>query len=367
MLVLGDHLGYDAGVVHGVTMYFVSVLPALKQTGLPFSVCFLRRPHAAARQLADAGIEPRFLSAARMNPLVIFRIARMVREQHIGLIHAVGLKATLIAKIVGRMTGARVIVHVHDLFGPRGPIKWLHHRWARPGDLGVCVAAAARQAAIEAYGIDAHRVRVVHNGIELARFLAIRPDARQRVRAELRVDAAAPVIGMIGRFYPVKGHRSLIAAMARVVAVRDDARLVLVGDGPLRGECEQLGRELGLEKHIQFIGQRSDIPELLSAFDLVSLPSELEGLPLTAIESLAAGRPVVAFDVGGVPEVVTDGVDGRVVPAADVPALAAALLELLNDAEQLARFGANARRGARRFSVERHVRRLLECYREALA
>ena len=366
VLIVADHLGYDAGVVHGVTMYFLSVMPVLKRTGLRFTLCFMRRPHPAAEVLERAGIAPVFLSAARLNPLVALRIVRMVREQRIAVIHAAGLKGSLVAKLVGRLTGVRVIVHLHDLFGPRGVLRLLHRSLARPDDLGICVAAAARRAAIDAYGLDPARVRVVHNGIDLARFSGVAPGARARLRSELGVVEDAPVIGMIGRFYPVKGHRALIRAMARVARARSDALLVLVGDGPLRVDCERLVAQLGLAPQVRFLGQRNDVPELLAAMDLVAMPSELEGLPLTAIEALAAGRPVVGFDVGGMREVITDGVDGRVVPAGDEPALADALLGLIGDAAQLQACSTAALANSRRFAVELHVQRLLDCYREVL-
>jgi glycosyltransferase involved in cell wall biosynthesis len=362
VLILGDHLGYEAGVVHGVTIYFLNVMPALKQAGLRFTVCFLREFHPAAQRLVDAGVAPLFLSAARMNPLVTFKIAALVRRQHIRIIHASGFKGTLIARIVGRLTGARVIIHLHDLFYPGVLMRGLHWLFSNASDTGLCVAAAARQAAINGYFITPVRVVVAHSGIELAPFQNVDDRARARIRHELSIPAEAPVLGLIGRFFPVKGHRGMVQVMARIVEKRADAVLIFAGDGPERAACEALCAQLDLRANVRFAGQRADVPELLSALDIVVVPSILEGLGLAGIEALAAGRPIVSYDVGGMREIVTDGVDGRVIEPANQQAFAQAVLELLGDPERLRQFGMRARQNSRQFGVDQHVQKLIRCY-----
>jgi glycosyltransferase involved in cell wall biosynthesis len=364
---MGDHLGYDAGVVHGVTIYFLNVMPALRKAGLNFTVCFLRNSHPAAQRLIDAGVTPIFQSASRMNPFVIFRIAALVRSRQCKIIHASGFKSTLVARIVGRLTGARVIIHLHDLFYPGAIMRCLHWLFARPGDTGLCVAAAARQAAISGYHIDPQRVVIAHTGIELKPLQMVADTARARIRRELSIADAAPVLGLIGRFYPVKGHRGMVQIMALIARARPDAVLVFAGDGPERPACEQLCTELDLKANVRFAGQRQDIPELLSALDVVVVPSQLEGLGLAGIEALAAGRPIVSYDVGGMREIVSDGVDGRIVEPADQRAFAQAVLDLLSDPGRLKAFGANALKNSLQFGVEQHVQKLLQCYRDVAA
>lgn len=367
MLYVGDHFGYPSGVAHGVTIYLLSVLPELRKAGLDLTSCFLREPHPAAASLAALGMAPTFLSAAPWNPFVVFQVVALARRHRCRLIHAAGLKAVLVARIVARITGARVVVHVHDQIMPGNALRALHRLFARGTDVGVCVSAATRPVAIEGYHVAPQRVRVAHNGLDLARLREVPDGTRARLRATLGLGELQPVLTMVGRMYPIKGTLAMVRMMRPIVDALPDARLLLVGDGPDRAACEQLAQSLGIAPNIRFLGHRDDVPELLAASDLVVMPSQSEGLGLAAIEALAGGRPVVAYAVGGLPEVVTDGVTGRCVPAGDEPAFAAAVIALLRDRDLLQRYGVAAAADAARFGLDRHVATLLDCFRFAVA
>jgi glycosyltransferase involved in cell wall biosynthesis len=183
------------------------------------------------------------------------------------------------------------------------------------------------------------------------------------LRRQLQIGEAASVIAMIGRMHPVKGHRGMVEMLPSIVRSCPSAVLLLVGDGPERAACEALVAQLGMNGHVRFLGQRSDIPELLAATDLVVMPSQSEGLGLAAIEALAAGKPVVAYAVSGLREVVSDNRDGTLVPAGDQAAFAQAVVTLLQDRRLLESYGQYATGAAERFSVERHIDALLTCYK----
>jgi glycosyltransferase involved in cell wall biosynthesis len=221
--------------------------------------------------------------------------------------------------------------------------------------------------AIHGYHLSPERLRVIPNGLDLEKFRRVPEGTRERVRAALGVADGMHVLGLFGRFYPVKGHKLMLQMLPRIVAGRPDVLLLLAGEGPERAECESLTDRLGLREHVRFLGQRDDIPQLLTACDVFLMPSQTEGLPLAAIEALALGRPVVGFEVGGVPEVVDDGRTGYLVPHGDQDGFVAAVLRLVGDADKLADFGARSRRAAERFSVAAHVQGLLSCYRELAA
>src|SRR5690606_4924201 len=176
----------------------------------------------------------------------------------------------------------------------------LQRAFSRRSDLGLCVADVIHDLAVSDYGLRRDRVLTLHNCLPLERFRDISPTNGERLRAELGIAEGAPVIGMIGRMFPVKGHRRMLRIMAGIVRHHPDALLLLVGDGPERTACAALAAELDLDRHVVFAGQRGDVAELLALCSLVVVPSDSEGLPLTAIEAMAAGIPVVAFDVGGV-------------------------------------------------------------------
>jgi len=187
------------------------------------------------------------------------------------------------------------------------------------------------------------------------------------VRAELGIEARQPVLASIGRLHPVKGHRALIEMLPAIVRSCPRALLLVVGDGPERAACEDLAARLGMSRHVRFLGRRNDVPRLLSAIDLVLMPSRSEGLGLAAIEGLAAARPVIAFAVGGLPEVVIDGVNGRLVPPGDCEAFAQAVIETVRDPARRLSYARGAASSAQRFSIDVHVQRLIDCYRMTLA
>jgi len=205
---------------------------------------------------------------------------------------------------------------------------------------------------------------VIHNGISIGRFRDILPGAPARVRAELGIPSGAPVIGIVARIYAVKGHRALIAMMPHVLTDLPDARLLIVGDGPDRSSCETMVDKLGLRERVIFTGQREDVAELLCGCDVFAMPSDSEGLPMSAIESLAMGVPVIAYDVGGVREVVHHGHTGCLVEHGDTAGFVLALVSLLKDPVTHAAWSENARAAADRFGIARHVRQLVDLYTE---
>ena len=365
VMLLGDTFGYPSGVSHGVTTYYLNVIPALLRAGVDLTVCLLREPHPAAEKLERLGIKPIFLSAHRMNPFVAKRVAQLAKQRSCRILHAGGIKGTLMARVAARAVPAQVLVHVHDHDIAPLPVRLLHRVFARPTDLGICVSRAVGETAENAYYVRHDRVRVVHNGLDLERFRQIRPDARSRLRADLAVPANSRVLAMIGRFYVEKGQEEMIRMMPAIAARCPDVVLILAGDGPYRRDCENLAEQLNLQPHVRFLGQRNDVPELLAASDLLVMPSHIEGFPLAVVEALALGRPVVGYDVGGMGEAVEHGQTGELVPARNMDAFVAAVVSMLDDRVALDAYSKRALAAAEQFSVDAHVAKLLECYMEA--
>jgi glycosyltransferase involved in cell wall biosynthesis len=187
------------------------------------------------------------------------------------------------------------------------------------------------------------------------------------LRASIGVAPERFTVGWVGRMTAVKQVQDVLQT-ARLLHDRGvDAAVVLVGDGPDRGELEALARELGLLEAIRFVGFQDDVGPWFHTFDALLLPSRSEGTPVSAIESLASGRPVVATRVGGVADVVTDGVDGYLFPFGDVEAAAAHLATLAADPELRARMGAVGReRALSRYRVGRLVDDIDRLYRALL-
>jgi glycosyltransferase involved in cell wall biosynthesis len=204
---------------------------------------------------------------------------------------------------------------------------------------------------------------VIHNGIDLEPFRRTQSDLRQTMKWCDR-----PVIGAIGRLAPQKGLQYLLQAAPLVLRDEPNALFVFVGDGPERGALEAEAGKLGIRDAVCFLGVREDIPELLSAMDIVAMPSLSEGLPMALLEAMASGKPVVATRVGAIPQVIQERVSGIMLSPGDVSGLAAELRGLLKSSELRRTLGENARKTIEdRFSSASMAKQYLGVYREALA
>ena len=205
----------------------------------------------------------------------------------------------------------------------------------------------------------------VLNGIPVQRFghdARARADARER----LGIPASVPVIGCVGRLVALKHHRLLLALLPALAQAHPDLRVVLVGDGPEEASLRALAASLGIAERVLFAGARDDVAGLLRGFDVFALPSRTGGLSIALLEACAAGVAVVASAVGGNPEIVRDGVTGRLFPDDDGEALRSVLLALLADAGERRRLGAAARDWvATHASVEAMAQRYDDVYRDA--
>lgn len=282
-------------------------------------------------------------------------LARLARAADAALIHANGSRAMAYAAVAGRLSGRPTLWHVRvaDRDGLVDRVL---------GALATAIIATSRAVA-RRFPWAGAKVRLVPNGVDLKRF-APRPPSGA-VRASLGVPPSAPVALSIGRHVPEKGYRHLVDAAARLERARPGVHWVLVGDGEGRGELEAQARRLGLASRVHFTGWRDDVADVLALADVFVLPSESEGFGRVLVEAMAMGRPVVATEVGGVPDVVVAGETGLLVRPTDPVALADAVQALLADPARAARLGAAGRaRAESTFSLGAHVDAVERVYDE---
>lgn len=220
----------------------------------------------------------------------------------------------------------------------------------------VVANSQAAAAQLRREGVPSRKIHVIPNGIDLGAFAHRTP----------KPAAAGPRIITVANLRPEKGHDTLLAAAARVAQVRPDAEWSIVGDGPLRTTLEQAVAARGLDGRVRFLGERRDVPALLAASDIFVLPSRWEASPNALIEAMAAGLPVVATRVGGIPELVDDGATGMLVESGDDAALSSAILALLEPDGRADAIGCAARASVERLSFDRMVARFAHLYRSEL-
>jgi glycosyltransferase involved in cell wall biosynthesis len=228
------------------------------------------------------------------------------------------------------------------------------------------VGQAVRRALLANEGIPADRVSVIGNGINLAQLGAC-PGCRDEVRRELDLGPNDLVLLHVARLHPIKDHTTALRMLAQMLGRQPNSRLVIAGEGLQREIMQRQIAELGIVQQVRMLGVRSDVPRLLAASDIALLTSLNEGIPLTLIEAMAAGLPVVATNVGGVGEVVEDGVSGFLATAADPAALAGKALRLAIDPELRSRMGQSGRARAHAlFSESRMLAEYRRLYEEML-
>jgi glycosyltransferase involved in cell wall biosynthesis len=365
-MFLCDHLGHADGRIHGVTTYLLETLPAFDRTRIEPTLCILQPHHQVAAQFAAVGVPPIFLGRKKWDPRSFSDVVGLLRRREIDLLHIAGEKCLLLGRPAARLVGRTALVHLHDTLPGPVLLRALQRRMAPWTAAAIAISHSVRDWAIEELALPAERITVVYNGHDVARFGAPHPDARAHLCRELGVGVATPMIGVIGRIDAVKGQDLAVRALPMLLERCPDALLVLVGDGPERKECEALAAQLAIGQAVRFLGQRDDVPDLLTALDIVAMPSRSEGLSYVALEAAAAGRPVVAFRTGGIPELVQHERTGLLVPAGDLSALAENLCRLLQDADLRRALGEHARAHAQQFTVARHIHSLEAVYAAVL-
>jgi len=305
---------------------------------------------------AAKGVEPIIIPQLRRNvdPLgsliTLFKLYRLMRRERPHIVHTHTATAGLLGRLAAKLAGVPVILHTfhgHVLHGYFGPLQskalvWMERLLARLSDRIVTVSEGQRQE-LAAYGIaPLEKITVVPLGFELEELLACESH-RGELRRELGLTDGNKLVGIVARLVPIKNHHLFLQAAQVVAEAVPQARFLVVGDGELREELEVYARDLGLDEKAFFTGWRRDLPRLYADLDVVALTSINEGTPVSLIEALAAGVPVVATAVGGVPDVVVDGETGYLVEAGDVKGLAEAIIELLRNPERAKEMGSAGR------------------------
>lgn len=315
------------------------------------------------QRAAQAGIETRYCRMRKSYDFpAIFFLLNLINKEKIDVINTHSGKDSLLAAIAGRLSGRKpVIVRTRHLALPitsKFTYSVLPHKI-------VTVSESVRQYMIHEEGISPEKVVAVPTGVNLERFDPV--NSKGGLKAELGLKESTPLAGMIAIFRKKKGHHILLEAVPDILKAVPDAKFVLAGNGPTEEKIKEMSREMGIDRHMVFLGLRPDIPSVLKSIDVFVLPTLQEALGTSLLEAMAMEKPVVTSNIDGIPEIVKDGVTGLLVKPGDSAGLAQAVISLLRNGEKARAMGLEGRKITESgYTVDRMVEGMHRVYRSLL-
>jgi glycosyltransferase involved in cell wall biosynthesis len=302
-----------------------------------------------------------------IDPLLIPRLVAILRRERPAIVHTYLRTAGYWGRVAACLAGVPIrIAGERSIEIERGRLANLLDRMlSYVTDRVVVNSAAIRDYLISTEALDPAKIEVIHNGVPVSHG-RLEPEARA-TRRELGLGESEHVVAFIGRLAPEKNPGLFLEMAQAVLRSGLKCAFLVVGDGPLRATLSEQVRQLGIAASVRFVGVRSDVPRILRTVDLLALTSDREGLPNIILEALAAGVPAVATDVGGVGELLADGVTGYLVPQRDLSALVDRVVGMLNDQEFRAECGRRGREYVQsHFSISTMIVRTVALYNTIL-
>jgi len=305
-----------------------------------------------------------FQCRSQLDLKLAFLIKEFIKKNRIDIIHCHGYKSNFYGLLASKGQVPTVTTN-HNWLTAHWKLKtycFLDSLWIRFFDRIVAVSNEVKKDMLR-YKIPENKIRVIDNGIALERFEKV--VETKNMKNQLGFEEKTRVIGTIGSLVLEKGHIYLLEAARQILDVVNDLKFLIIGDGPLRKQLEEKSEELGIKKHVVFMGQRKDIPELLMTMDIFVLPSIKEGLPVALLEAMAAKRPVIATRVGAIPKVIESKDIGILVEPKDIKGLRDAIVSLINDPARMNLLaGEGFGRVCMDFSSDEMCKHYLKLYKE---
>ncbi|MFQ5639063.1 MAG: glycosyltransferase [bacterium] len=296
----------------------------------------------------------------KFNPLIILELSKIIKSVQPDMIHTHLFFATIYGRIAAKMSGVPVITTEHNESNWRsGNIiaKIAYKLTAWNNTRIIAISEAVKSALVQDVKIQTSQIAVINNGISLSEFTESKQNSR--------VFRADFVVGSVGRLDVRKGYDVLLQAVAHLKSNNFKIKCILVGDGKERDQLQLLAKKLGIKDDVIFAGFQFEIQSYLAGMDVFVLPSKTEGFGIAILEAMAAGCPVVASNVGGIPEIIKPGVNGLLVNPDDAEQLASAILKL-QDRQLAQKIIANSKNTVSEFSIEKHIPKLMAEYQKLL-
>jgi glycosyltransferase involved in cell wall biosynthesis len=367
VLTLTDQLVYLGGGAERVAM---EIATRLDQSRFESVFCASRywegarsdSVQDAERRMDEAGV--RYFGLGRRSGIDLYRwlsLRGILRRERVDVLHSHMFGSNVGGTMIGRLARVPAIVaHEHTWSFEGRPLRRFVDREVigRGSTVFIAVSRDDQRKMAEIEGVNPKKILHVPNGIAPPP-----PPTGADVRSELGIPTGAPLVGTVSVLRPQKALDVFIRAAAQLLREDPDLRVLLAGDGPLRGELTELVHSLGVQDRLLLPGYRSDASDVIAALDVAVSSSAFEGSPLAVMEYMESARPIVATRVGGVPDLIENGVHGLLVDPGDVPALSAAIRRMLDEPEAARRMGQAAHdRRRHEFTVDLMVRRFEALY-----
>jgi glycosyltransferase involved in cell wall biosynthesis len=307
--------------------------------------------------------------------LILIDLIRFLKKERYHIVHTHNSKAGFVGRLAAKSASVPVIVHtVHGFaFHDREPawrqmlfrnLERLASRWC---DRMIFISQPLIEWALQERIVDRQKVLKIYSGIELTHFHPVTEDEKKSLRRKWGIREESAVIGIVSKLWEGKGHEILIRAFKELKEEINDALLAIVGEGYLHGRLVNLVHRLGLADSVIFTGFQMDVSEIMATFDVAVLPSLFEGMGRVLLEAMAMEKPVVASRVGGIPDLVHDGVNGILIAPGSVQELTSSLLKTLRNPVMAREMGKQGRKRIKaEFSVDTMVQSIQRVYHELL-
>jgi glycosyltransferase involved in cell wall biosynthesis len=360
----------SSGGFYGAENMLLQLARALENLQCKSIIGVFRNAHRRNEEIADNarryGLEVELFDCrGRFDPRTAHAIRDCVARRNVDIVHTHGYKADIYGYWATRRARVPLVATCHNWPAQTISLNFyaaldrlLLRRFDHMGAVSEAVVHALRR-----YGVPPRKITMIPNGIDVEQFAGAGSLLRKQLGAQDRI-----VIGVAGRLSPEKGLKILFHAAQAVVASVPEVLFVLAGEGPDGAALEKLTKELSIGEHVAFLGKVSRMMDFYASIDALVMPSLTEGLPLSLLEAMAAGKPVVASRVGSVPSVIIAGETGLLVEPSDVAGLRDAILYLLKDRERALAWGRNGQERVRRhFSSANMAQNYLDIYSDAIS
>lgn len=358
-----------AGVIGGAERIALQLAASQNETGNAVEIWFLSNGGPIMSEAERLGLKTRLGSLRNGWDIPgAIRLHRLLSNHNPDVIH---VHTFSVGFYVGLLLRKQTVVLYHEhgcIFSIDGWRKRLHkmilRRVVHLADACIAVSEASRRVLIQTLSIENNAIRTIPNGVDLSLFT--QGKKAPSIKSELGIPESFPVIGTVGRLAREKGMDNFLRAAALIHAQLPDVRFVIVGDGPCRTELTAMADELKLKDSVVLLGMRNDVPRLLTAFDLFILASRQESFGISLVEAMACGVPVLAFGIGGIPEIVNERC-GVLLSPGDVEGLAEQAISLLRNEGRRNGLAAACREHADKFSIQYAAGQVFQLYTELIS